>query len=249
MAGRQALKDSLQRGSQSSCVPLVDVSGRASNERERLMRDRLTRRPRQFNRSDQIDDTLAMIEYLEEHPDLPLPIQGAWAMPPTGEDYGQEGDAFHVFVDSKGKLEALADQLDRREASSAYPFHPVGVRRGFGSIAYELLVDEEQPFAVWRTLDIQPERPQRLRGIAAMYRWLGSRHVLPLPTHDLRPFRADPKPDEELLFLGMVDTGTDRDRVASEFDRIDRRPDLPAYRRNVGRVFDGGVRYEIAVWD
>jgi hypothetical protein len=187
-----------------------------------------------------------MLKWLDERPDLPLPVQGAWAMSPTGGSYGEDGDAFHVFVSSQGEVDSLANQFDEFEEAPQYPFNPSGVRRVFRSVAYEILLGWQPSLAAD---DLQPVRSGRIAGLLEMVAFLAKRPDLPLPLHAAWVTSLEPDPKDDLIFTVWAASEGERDRLAGQFDRVDRRADLPLYVNRPSRLFSAGVRYEVEVGD
>lgn len=206
----------------------------------------------------QIDEFQEMLGWLSERPELPLPVHGSWAMPPTGERYGEDGSAYHVFAGSRGEFEALSGFFDRIEEAPKYPFNPVGVRRRFGSVAYEVLLDERLSPATlpWspRRLVASTEavRSARLVGLFELIGWLRERPPLPLPLleADAFPVTANHQEEVGLVFRVGIGSHAEHDALARSFDQIDRPDDLPSYVEDpVRRDFAGGIGYELVLGD
>jgi hypothetical protein len=201
----------------------------------------------------QIEDFEEMLGWLADRPALPLPIHGAWAMPPTGDRYGEDGEAFHTFV-SQTELEGLASLFDHLEESPPYPFNPTGARRRFGSAAYEVLLDDDLAATTWhpwslRRFDRPDEtlRSARISGLLEMAAWLRERQDLPFPTHAAKPVPGDER--EDLIFGCWAADIAEREMLAESFDRFDKPDYLPSYVDVARRSFAGGIGYEIVCGD
>ena len=204
------------------------------------------------DRRAQIDGMQEMFDWLGERPSLPLPLHGAWAMPGEGDRYGEDGDAFHVFAHTPGELDRLVKCFDDYEDAPRRWQHPVGVRRLFGPVAYEVLLDEHpwpDPLGL-RCIDRRPEptRSKRLAGLGEMISWLSARPDLRLPITGARMYAGSVKVGgDDLVVFGMSATSTDeQDALLALFDRVERWPaDQPTYVKRRRRRFSGGIVYEV----
>ncbi len=205
------------------------------------MADRLTSR-----RSAQVDALQEMLEWLTDRPCLPLPVHGSWAMAGAGDDGGEDGDAFHIFVSSPYELDLLSREFDQAEEAPRHPRYLNGVRRRFGPISYDVLLDDDPIWHSVRPFDNPPAqvRSARLAGMLEMVDWLRGREELRLPLHGAHPWD-----DDTLIFDGWAGSAAERDRLAQEFDRLDPLHELPRYVNRPGRDFSGGIRYEVRLDD
>lgn len=192
---------------------------------------------------------LSLIDWLGERPELPLPLEGAWAMPPDGERYGEDGRAFHVFAHSKAEVERFIAQFDEFEAAPQYLLN-VGVRRRFGPVAYEILVGDNPWWGERVSRRPDPVRSARLAGLREMTAWLAERPTLAFPTlgANLIPGGAESGEDDEALFHVWASSPAEQDKMLAEFDRVDR-DGLPGYVKPTLRSFAGGVVYGVGIRD
>ncbi|MFL5900342.1 MAG: hypothetical protein ACJ75S_04015 [Solirubrobacterales bacterium] len=196
---------------------------------------------------DRLDGMQTMLNWLAERPTLPLPVHGAWAMPSKGPRYGEDGEAFHVFVNSPAELDVLAGLFDEIEpVTGEHHAYPTGMRRRFGSVAYEVLVDPELDRSAsrsWAHCLGSPTgslRLERIAGLREMVNWLAERPALRFPWHG-----ADVYGEHDLLFREWAADSAELDRLAGSFDRLDKLAGLPRYVRPVRRDFAGRIGYEV----
>jgi hypothetical protein len=199
------------------------------------------------------EDIEALFDWLEERPELPLPVRH-WDMPqidtPDWEE-GHRGQAFHVWVDTQEELDELAMHLD--EEAEARPrdttargkvVGPTGIRRRFGTAAYEVLLPAELPGSLTEperedeTPVVIPTRSERCAGLKAMYQWLAERPQMPRPS-------APIEGEQAVIFVGSARSRSQYEELVALFDRVDRPEDLPGNTRTtqVRRFFGGGVEY------
>lgn len=184
-----------------------------------------------------IGGTKEMLEWLDGRPDLPAPIHGTWSMPGSGANYGEDGEAFHVWAYTEEELDVLSALLDdpepvKRPQNSGY-------RQCFDGAAYEVLLSEDK----WSWTPRAVNRAAALEGLGQMFDWLLEREELPLPFHQARGDGVGGP--NSLDFVCWVDSGR-LPACASLFDRIDHPTGLPAYvPQHVRREFGGGVAYRV----
>jgi hypothetical protein len=194
-------------------------------------------------RDELVEGVGTMLAWLEERPELPLPLHGAWTL-------AEDGKGFHVFTDSEAELDRLAGAFDSPQdvADRDYP----GIRQHFGAVAYELLLDEDRwrdGLGAWR-VDSRPDpvRSARVVAMAEMFEWLRGRPALPLPTLGafLNAGEAEGGEDDLVLFKVYAEDAAEQEALLGEFDRVDRFPaDLPSYVKPARRAFGAGVAFEV----